>query len=90
MGVLDHLDVVIERVQIGRCKENGRIEYSARHLLDAPGVVFGSYVGGLLALVPLEIGDRPRLLVDDSDADAPVVFDRPPEPIPVAVLAVGG
>jgi len=45
--------------------------------------VVGCDVSGRLALVTIEIGERACLLLDDLNANAPIIFDMPPELVTV-------
>jgi hypothetical protein len=45
--------------------------------------VVGRGVGRRCALVPLEVSESTRLLLDDLHANAPVVFELPPEQVAV-------
>jgi len=67
------------------CKEDRRIDERTRHLLDvdAPGVVVARHIGRLLTGVAVEVGERARLLLDNVNSDAPVVFEMPAELITV-------
>jgi len=54
-----------------------------RSYIDAPSVMIGRDVGIRLTLVTIEFSERACLLLDDFDANAPIVFDMPPELITV-------
>ena len=50
-----------------------------RSYIDAPSVMIGRDVGIRLTLVTIEFSERACLLLDDFDANAPTVFNMPPE-----------
>ena len=58
---------------------------SARHLVavDAPRVVIGRDVGLSVTVVSVEVAERAASLLDDLDAEGPVVFDVPAKPVAV-------
>jgi len=54
-----------------------------RSYIDAPSVMIGRDVGIRLTLVTIEIGERACLLLDDLNANAPIIFDMPLELVTV-------
>jgi len=78
--------VVVRPVATIRCcKENRRIYESPRHLFDVyiPRVVFDCDLRFLITVVAIEITERAATLVDDLDAERPIVRDVPAECIAV-------
>jgi hypothetical protein len=74
--------VVVRTVAtIHRCKENCRIYERPRHLFGvyAPCVVLGCGLRFLITVVAVEITECTATLLDDVDAERPIVLDVPAE-----------